>query len=92
MKRWQFSLLLVVGVACLCLSLVTIVFARQNQKLQAEVQTQQVTINKGALSQQIGTNLLREMGNAAQSDDKMKDLLKTNGYNFTSNPMPSATP
>ncbi len=92
MKRWQFSLLLVVGLACLCLSLVTIVFARQNQKLQAEVQAQQAIINKGALSQQIGTNLLREMGTAAQTDDKMKDLLKENGYNFSANPMPSATP
>lgn len=92
MKRWQFFLLLIVGLACLCLSLVTIVFARQNQKLQAEVQAQQAIINKGALSQQIGTNLLREMGTAAQTDDKMKDLLKENGYNFSVNPMSSGTP
>ena len=92
MKRWQFILLLVVGLACICLTLVTIIFARQNQKLQVDVQAQQATINKGSLSQQIGTNLLREMGTAAQTDDKMKDLLKANGYNFSANPMPSATP
>jgi membrane protein insertase Oxa1/YidC/SpoIIIJ len=81
MKRWQFLFLLVLGVACVCLTLVSIVFARQNQKLQAEVQAQQVIINKGALSQQIGANLLREMAAAAQSDDKMKQLLQENGYN-----------
>lgn len=93
MKRWQFILLLIVGLACLCLSLVTIVFARQNQKLQAEVQTQQAAINKGSLSQQIGTNLLREMGSVAAGDEKMKDLLKQNGYSFsTVSPSPSPAP
>ncbi len=86
MKRWQFFLLLLVGIACVCLSLVTIVFARQNQKLQAEVQAQQATINKGALSQQIGANLLREMASSAQNDERMKDLLKRTGYNFSANP------
>ena len=38
MKRWQFILLTMIGVACLCLSLVTIVFARQNRKLQEAAQ------------------------------------------------------
>ncbi|MBA3832508.1 MAG: hypothetical protein H0X34_11580 [Chthoniobacterales bacterium] len=85
MKRWQFSLLLVVGLACFILSLVSIVFARQNQKLQVEVQAQQVTINRGAVSQQIGANLLREMGAAAQTDDKIKQLLKDHGYNISTN-------
>ena len=92
MKRWQFSLLLIVGLACICLSLVTIVFARQNQKLQAEVQAQQVTINKGAVSQQIGANLLREMGAAAQTDDKLKQLLKDHGYNLSTNSSAAPVP
>ena len=61
MKHWQFVLLTAIGVACLCLSLVTIVFAHQNRKLQEAVQAQQAIINKGALSQQIGANLLREL-------------------------------
>ncbi len=92
MQRWQFTLLLIVGLACICLSLVTIVFARENQKLQAEVQAQQVTINKGAVSQQIGTNLMREMGAAAQSDDKMKQLLKDHGYNISTNSSAAPAP
>ncbi len=83
MRRWQFTLLMIVAVACICLTLVSIVFARQNQKLQAEVQAQQVLINKGALSQQIGANLVREMAAAAQTDDKMKELLRANGYNLS---------
>jgi cell division protein YceG involved in septum cleavage len=86
MTRWHFVLLVTIGVVCLCLSLVTIVFARQNRKLQEAVQAQQAIINKGAVSQQIGTNLLREMAAAAQTDEKIRQLLEASGYN------PSATP
>lgn len=89
MKRWQFSLLLIVSLACLVLTVVSIVFAHENQKLQAEVQAQQVLINKGALSQQIGSNLLREMASVAQTDDRMKQLLRDNGYNLSPNPAPA---
>ncbi len=82
MKRWQFTLLMTIGVTCLILSLVTIVFARQNRKLQGEVQAQQAIINKGALSQQIGANLLREMATTAQNDEKIRQLLQQNGYSL----------
>ncbi len=92
MKRSQFTLLLAIGIACICLSLVTIVFARQNRQLQEAVQAQQAIINKGALSQQIGTNLLREMAAVAQTDDKMRQLLKDNGYNLNSAPAASPNP
>jgi signal transduction histidine kinase len=90
MKRWQFLLLMLVAVACLILSLVTIVFARENRKLQEAIQGQQTIINKGALSQQIGTNLVREMANVAQTNEKMRKLLEENGFNLT--PAASASP
>ena len=86
MKRWQFVLLMTIGVACLCLSLVTIVFARQNRKLQEAVQAQQAIINKGAVSQQIGTNLLRELAAIAPTDEKMRELLEASGYNSSVTP------
>jgi Na+-translocating ferredoxin:NAD+ oxidoreductase RnfG subunit len=86
MKRWEFALLMVVAVVCVCLTLVTIVFARQNQKLQAAIQAQQVLINKGALSQQIGANLVREMAATAKTDERMKQLLLDNGYKFPTTP------
>jgi Na+-translocating ferredoxin:NAD+ oxidoreductase RnfG subunit len=90
MKRWQFVLLMIIAAACLVLSLVTIVFARENRKLQEAVQGQQTIINKGALSQQIGTNLVREMAVAAQTDEKMRQLLQANGFNLP--PAPTASP
>ena len=75
-----------IGVACLCLSLVTVVFAHQNRKLQEAVQAQQAIINKGSLSQQIGVNLLREMAAMAPSDEKMRELLEASGYNSSVTP------
>jgi hypothetical protein len=92
MTRSQFSLLLTLGVLCLCLSLVTIVFASQNRKLQEAIQAQQVIINKGSLSQQLGANLVREMGAVAQTDEKMRALLQENGYSLSSNPAASPAP
>jgi DNA-binding transcriptional regulator of glucitol operon len=92
MKRWQFVLLMTIGVACLCLSLVTIVFARQNRKLQEVVQAQQAIINKGALGQQIGANLLREMAAVAQTDEKMRELLQAKGYNLSATPTAAPVP
>ena len=81
-------LLLVVGIACVCLSLVTIVFARQNRQLQEALQAQQALINKGALSQQVGNNLLREMKALAQTDERMNKLLQDNGFNLSASPTP----
>ena len=92
MKRWQFSVLLTLGILCVCLSLVTIVFARENRRLQESVQAQQVIINKGNLSQQLGTNLVREMATVAQTDEKMKTLLQDNGFNLPSGPTPAPVP
>ena len=92
MKRWQFVFLLIIGIACICLSLVAIVFAHENRRLQAGVQDQQVTINKGALGQQIGNNLLRDMAAAAATDDKIKQLLADNGYKPPAQPSPGAIP
>jgi len=92
MKRWQFSVLMVIAAACLILSLVTIVFARQNRKLQQGIQDQQSIINKGSLSQQVGTNLVREMAVAAQTDEKLRTLLQENGFNPTPPSSPSPSP
>jgi hypothetical protein len=45
-------------------------------------------INKGALSQQVGNNLVREMGALAQTDEKMHKLLQNSGFNLSASPTP----
>ena len=92
MNRGQYAVLLTLGIVCLGLSLVTIVFASENRKLQESVQAQQAIINKGNLSQQIGSNLLREMAAVAQTDDKMKTLLQENGFSISAEPTASPAP
>jgi hypothetical protein len=66
----------------------------KNQNLQAQLQAQQATINKGSMSQQIGVNLLKEIAQASLKDDKLKDVLSRNGYqvNVNASPAPESSP
>jgi hypothetical protein len=64
-----------------------IVFARENRQLQDSLQAQQAMINKGALSEKVGNNLLREMTAVAQTDEKMRKLLQDSG-NLSASPTP----
>ena len=91
MNRWQFLTTAGLGIICVILSIAVIISGRANQKLQAELQNQQVEINKGTMSQQVGTNLLRDIATAATKNDKLRDLLKRNGFTLTENPAPSPT-
>lgn len=63
---------------------------------QTQLQAQQEEINKGATSQQIGVNLLKEIAAASVKDENLKDVLTKSGYTVTVNasptPAPSATP
>jgi hypothetical protein len=86
MNRPQFLVLLWMGIACLCLSLVTLVTSNQSRKAQGSLRSQQEFIGKGALSQQIGANLLREMATRAKDDEKMRDLLQKYGFNLSQQP------
>jgi len=80
------------GIACLCLSLVTLVTSNQSRKAQEGLRSQQEFIGKGAISQQIGANLLREMATRAKGDEKMRDLLQKYGFNLSEQPTVSPPP
>jgi cell division protein YceG involved in septum cleavage len=86
MKPTQFYIGVALGVACLVLSIASVAMGQFNQRLQTEAQTQQMEINKGNTSQQIGTNLLREMGQSAVKNEKMKAVLSRNGFNVQVTP------
>ncbi len=95
MNTKQFYIAAAAAAICLILSLSLIFFARGNQQLQQQLQNQQNEINRGSASQQIGTQVLQEMGQVALTDARMKDVLAKNGYNVTVNPpapSTSATP
>jgi cell division protein FtsL len=92
MTRGQFMLLLSIAIICVCLSVVSIIYAYENRRLQESVQSQQAVINKGALSQQIGANLVREMAAVAKSDPRMQQLLADSGYKAPPQAAPTARP
>jgi len=90
MKKWQFwvSVLLSLGslVAVVCL----ILFGRENQGLQIELQKQQEVISKGTFSQQIGSSLLRDMVAVAGKNANIKNILVMHGYAKGANEGPAA--
>lgn len=83
MKPWQFFITTGLGVAGLILAIALIIQGNANGDVQFQLQQQQVEINKGSMSQQVGVNLLKEMAQVAVNDNDMKDLLKNNGFTLT---------
>lgn len=80
------------GAACLLAAAALIFVGQSNQSLQLELGRQQDEINKGALCQQVGANLLREMGQMAVGNERMRDLLKRHGFTLTLNPPATPAP
>jgi signal transduction histidine kinase len=92
MKKIQCYILVLVGVACLVLSIVFLKLGQSNQHLLIQAQEQQGEINRGNMSQQIGTNILKDMAQLSLKNDKIKEVLAKNGYNVQVQPAPTSTP
>jgi len=108
MKPPQYFITLTLSAFCIVLSIVVIWQGQSSQALQlqfqqkqievqTEVQKRQDEINRGGQSQQIGSNLLKDIAAAAYNpngtvkDEKLKDLLTKNGISVNVN-QPSPTP
>jgi hypothetical protein len=91
-KQWQFMTTVMLAGLCLLLSVASIISGKANQNLQAQVQAQQIEINKGTTSQQIGGNIVRDIASAATKNSKLRDLLTRQGFTLTENPGPSPSP
>ena len=92
MKPVQFYITVALAAVCLILSIIVIAMGQSTQHLQAQAQDQQNEINRGNMSQQIGTKILQDMASVSVKNDKMKDVLSRNGYNVTVNPATSPSP
>lgn len=88
MKMWQFVTALILGLACAGLSATGIITGLTNETLQGQLQQQQLEISRGNLSQQIGTNLVREIASKASTDAALRDLLTRNGFVLNDNSVP----
>lgn len=105
MKPSEFLVTLALASICLVLSIAVIWQGQSSISLNASVQSRiaeiqsqaqqrQLEINRGAQSQQIGTNILRDIAaatynaNGSVKNEKLKDLLTRNGISVTVNQNP----
>lgn len=89
MTRVQYLISLVAGIACLTFSLLLLFAGQSAIKTQTRLALQQEEISRGSISQQVGVNLLRDMGQVALVNERVRQLLAANGY--TINYTPPAT-
>jgi hypothetical protein len=92
MKPPQFIVAVILSLLPLILVINLIIMGQTNQKYQAQLQAQQVEINKGSATQQVGVNLLKEIAGASVKDDALKEVLTKSGYKITVNASPSPSP
>jgi predicted Holliday junction resolvase-like endonuclease len=92
MKPPFFITAVVLSLIVLVLVINLILMGQKNQSLQVQMQAQQEEINKGSMSQQIGTNLLKEIAQASLKDEKLKDVLTKSGYTINIAPNTSPAP
>ncbi len=64
----------------------------QGTKVQEKLQAEQADISRGTMSQQVGSNLLRDIALASQKSAKLKDVLTKNGYTLKATACPSPSP
>ena len=56
-----------------------------NRTIERGLQDQQVNINRGQLSQQVGTALVKDLAVASVSNSKIKELLSKHGITVNQN-------
>ena len=59
------------------------------EKLAAGQREKNPEVQRGQMTQQVGTAIIKDMGEAALKNDKMKELLKKQGIEVRPNPTPA---
>ena len=100
MKPTNYFISLILGVACVILSITLLVVGRSTQQsqitlqkrqaeIQGELQRRQAEVDRGVSSDKIGGAILQDMAAASQKNNKIKELLTQNGYSVSLNPSPT---
>jgi uncharacterized membrane protein len=85
MKASQFYISMLLAGLSVILAISLILLGRSNGQIQQQLAAQQVEINRGSTANQVGVELLRDMGNVAVQNDAMRELLKKNGFTLNTN-------
>jgi hypothetical protein len=85
MKPIEFAVTTGLAGLCLVAALALVVITSANRSIERGLQEQQQVINRGQVSQQIGTALVRDLAGISVNNAKVRDLLSRNGINVTVN-------
>jgi len=73
------------GVLALVLVVALVVLSLVNRNLQRSVQLQQVQINNGRVTQQVATNVIKDLAQVSLRDSEISALLKKHGFEIKQN-------
>jgi len=68
---------------CLFSLALLILLTFQNNNKQAELRQHQLTINKGKLTQQVATQIVKDMALLSVQDEEIKALLEEHGFSVS---------
>ena len=80
MKDWEYNVLLVLSVCCLILAVWIIGVGRGNERLQSKLQGQQMDIERGNMSRQMGSRIIHDMITAGSTNSSMRVILEKYGF------------
>lgn len=89
MKPWQFYLSTTLAGLTLLLTIALLVITTSNRTLERGLQDQQVNINRGQMSQQVGTAVVQDLAQLSITNSKVKDLLSKHGITVNQNTPPA---
>ena len=92
MKAVKFYVSAAIAGLCLLFSVLLLLLGQSSARLQNTLNQQQEEINRGSMSQQVGVNLLRDMGQVALNNPRMREVLAKNGYTIAPAPQPQPVP
>lgn len=67
------------------MTIALLVISTSNRTIERGLQEQQVNINRGQMSQQVGTALVKDLAVASVSNAKIKELLSKHGITVNQN-------
>ena len=85
MKPWEFLISTLLGAAVVVCALLTILSGQNTQRIEKILNAQQVEINRGQLSNQIGVTILQDMAAASAQSPKLLALLEKSGFKVNFN-------
>jgi membrane protein YdbS with pleckstrin-like domain len=79
MKDWEYNVALVLSVGCLIVAGWIIAAGRANERLQTKFQVQQIEIERGNMSRQLGSRIVQDMMTASSSNSGIRAILEKYG-------------